>query len=232
MMLVVAGNSDRRGSVFIAEQDDGVAGDGGLYLTGTFTTSWQTPDRIREVASGLSSEAAIRWGRQRTDSVFIRLGVGDYYWAGIGQGPPGAPRWPPPDLPALTRRRHPDFAYLDRAPDDPEIEWEVTLWLGPQRSADTPPGLPVSPGVDAATIAAIADRAGATWDSDARDELLADLDRARRAATRRGQRSFGWATFGRDAYRLRLCVSAPSEELGASGRRRGSRCPLGCDSTK
>jgi hypothetical protein len=81
----------------------------------------------------------------------------------------------------------------------------------------------VSAGVEAAVIAAIADRAGATWDSEAR-EFFTDVDRARRAAKRRGQEEFGWASCGRDAYRLRLCVSAPTEQLACD--RAASRVAL------
>jgi hypothetical protein len=224
MMRVVASEGDRRGSVFIAEEEDVLPGPGEIYLTGRFWASWQTPGGVREEAFGLLADDAITWGRERTDRVFIRLGVGDYYWAGIGQAPPGAAPWPPPDLPELTRRRHPDFAYRDRTPDDPEIEWEVTLWVGPQRRADAPSGVPVWAAVEAGAIAAIADRASATWDSEARDELLADLDRARHAAMRRGQEAFGWTSYGRDAYRLRLRISASTEQLACD--RAASRVEL------
>lgn len=220
----VARETDGGGSVFIAEEDDVVAAPGELYLTGRFWASWQTPDCVREEAFGLSAEDAIAWGRERADRVFIRLGVGDYYWAGIGQAPPGAAPWPPPDLPELTRRRHPDVAYRDRTPDDPEIGWQVTLWVGSQRPADALPGVRVWAGVETGAIAAIADRAGATWDSEARDELLADLDRARRASKRRGQEAVGWMSYGRDAYRLRLRISAPTEQLACD--RAASRVEL------
>jgi hypothetical protein len=224
MMPVVSSERDRRGSVFIAEEDDVRPGRGELYLTGTFWASWQTPDRVREEAFGLSAEDAIAWGRARADRVFIRLGVGDYFWAGIGQAPPGAAPWPPPGLPELMRRRHPDFAYLDRAPHDPEIEWEVTLWVGPQPSADASTGAPVWAGIEPEVIAAIADRAGARWDSEARDELLADLDRAERTGKRRGRAAVGWMSYGRDAYRLRLSVFAPTEQLACD--RAASRVEL------
>jgi hypothetical protein len=72
---------------------------------------------------------------------------------------------------------------------------------------------PISGGLEPETLSAIADRAGATWDSDARDTLLADVARARRAAKRRGQEEFGWMRHGRDAYRLRLTVSASTAHL-------------------
>jgi hypothetical protein len=227
MMLVVASERDRRGSVFIAEEDDVLPGPGELYLTGRFWASWQTPGGVREEAFGLLADDAIAWGRERTDRVFIRLGVGDYYWAGIGPAPPGAAPWPPPDLPELTRRRHPDFAYRDRTPDDPEIEWEVTLWVGPRRRAGAPTGVSVWAGVDAGAIAAIADRAGATWDSEARDELLADVDRARRAAERRGRAAAGWMSYGRDAYRLRLSVLAPTMQQACDRARSRVELPAG-----
>lgn len=200
MMPGVSSERDRRDSVFIAEEDDVGPRRGELYLTAGFWASWQTSDRVREEAVGLSAEDAIAWGRARADRVFIRLGIGDYYWAGIGHAPPGVAPWPPADLPELTRRRHPDVAYLDRAPHDPEIEWEVTLWVGPQRSADAYTGAPVPTGPEAGVIATIADGAGATWDSEARDEFVADLDRARRTAKRRGRAAVGWMSYGRNAY--------------------------------
>jgi hypothetical protein len=209
----VADKRDRPGTVFIAEEHDIVPGEEASYLTGTFSALWQTDDTLRDEQSGLSAEDAIAWGLERTDRVLIRLGVGDYYWAGAGQGPPETAPWPPPNLGNLTRRRHPDFAYLDRTPADDSIEWRVTAWVGPPRPADTSTRVPISDGVAPEVVAAIADRAAATWDSDARDTLLADVDQARRAAKRRGQEEGGWMSHGRDAYRLQLTVSAPTEQL-------------------
>ena len=213
MMAVMSGKRNRAGSVFIAEDEDVGPGRGELYLSGRFRASWQIADAAREEAFGLSAEDAIAWGRARADRVFIRLGVGHNYWAGIGPPPPGTAPWPPPDLPELTRRRHPDFAYLDRAPGDPEIEWDVTLWVGPQRAERASATVPLWPGVEPEVITAIADRAGAMWDSQARDELLADVDRA-----------VGWMSFGRDAYRLRLRVFAPTEQVACE--RAASRVEL------
>jgi hypothetical protein len=227
MMLVVSGERNRRGSVFIAEEQDVGCGRRELYLTARFWASWQTADGVDEDAFGLTAEDAVAWGRARADRVFIRLGVGDYYWAGIGPPPPGRALWPPPDLPELRRRRHPDFAYLDRVPHDPEIEWEVTLWVGPERSADASTGRPVWAGVEARVIAAIADRAGAMWDSEARDELWADLDRARHTAEARGWAEVGWTSFGRDAYRLHLRTLATTEQVACDRAASRVRLPAG-----
>ena len=206
-MTLVGRKRDGWSGVFIAEEDD-VGG----FLTGTFWASWQTDHGVREEHAGLTADAAIAWGRARSDSVQIRLGVGDYYWAGVGPAPPDTPSWPPPDLPDLVRRRHPELEYLDRTEADPEIEWNVTAWVAAARRDDAPAGMTLSDDV-AAVIAGIAERAGATWDSDARDEMLADAERARRAAKRRGLDEYGWTSYGRDAYRLQLTVSASTQQL-------------------
>jgi hypothetical protein len=213
--------------VFIAEEEDVGSGRGALYLTARFSASWQTADRVQEDAFGLTAEDAVAWGRARADWVFIRLGVGDYDWAGIGPPRPGRALWPPPDLPELTRRRHPDFAYLDRVLHDPEIEWEVTPWVGPERSADASTRRPVWAGVEPGVIAAIADRAGATWDSEARDEFLGELDRARRTAESQGRAAIGWVSYGRDAYRLRLRVLAPTEQVACDRAASRVKLPAG-----
>jgi hypothetical protein len=49
------------------------------------SASWQTEQSVRDEQSGLSAEDAIAWGRERAERVLIRLGVGDYYWAGVGR---------------------------------------------------------------------------------------------------------------------------------------------------
>jgi hypothetical protein len=76
-------------------------------------------------------------------------------------------------------------------------------------------------------IAAIADRAGAMWDSEARDELWADLDRARRTAESQGRAEVGWVSYGRDAYRLRLRILAPTEQVACDRAASRVKLPAG-----
>src|SRR4051794_4818275 len=113
----------RRGTVFIAEDCDET------YLTGVFRASWQTQRSELESVEGLSVEQALAWGRARSDRVQIRLGIGDYYWAGERAGPDDVAPWPEAEFSHLERRRHPEFMYLDRTLEDPPIMWTATLWL-------------------------------------------------------------------------------------------------------
>ena len=78
------------GRVWIAEDEDG--GVDGWYLLGTFSGYHDSAEE-RPLAEfrGLSAEDAIRWGRERSDVVLIRLGRSDYFTAGVRNVEPGYP---------------------------------------------------------------------------------------------------------------------------------------------
>jgi hypothetical protein len=68
-----------------------------------FWVSWQDNDREGVVEDGdiVGADAAIAWGRERSDNVVIRLGhrEGTFFWAGdapppLEDGEP-LPLWPP-----------------------------------------------------------------------------------------------------------------------------------------
>lgn len=168
----------------------------------------------------LSAADAIAWARGRADDVFIRFGIGGYFWAGIGEGPTDVPRWPPPDPPQLTRRCHPDYAYLDRSSRDAPIDWKVHLWVGRARPLEPEHGRALRLEDSDGLIHDVAQRAGASWDDGQRRQLRHDLRQAQQAAARYGHPDeYGWTSSGRDAYRLTLRVSASTQDrAGAVAR--------------
>jgi len=105
--------SARRGTVFIAPQPTHIpAGRWVDPVTTTFWVSWQDYDEERELGELLENsqvvgaDAAIAWGRERSDRVLIRLSheTESHFSAGVvdltertdGTGRP-YPRWPPTD---------------------------------------------------------------------------------------------------------------------------------------
>jgi hypothetical protein len=64
--------------------------------TGRFGASWQYEDEPAELEGVelVGAEAAIRWGRERANTVLIRLGNrGDTYFSAGSVGPPGLHRF-------------------------------------------------------------------------------------------------------------------------------------------
>jgi hypothetical protein len=105
--------SERRGTVFLAPHADHLpAGHWVDPVTTTFWVSWQDWDEESERGELFENhdicgaEAAIAWGRERSDRVLIRLSheKDSYFSAGVvdltertdGTGRP-YPRWPPAD---------------------------------------------------------------------------------------------------------------------------------------
>lgn len=199
------------GRVWIAEDEE--PGEDGWFLLGTFSGHHDTGGP-RPVAtfSGLSAEEAIRWGRERSEVVLIRLGRGDYLSAGDRDAEPGHVAWPPPDLPPLRRRRPPEDAWRDRRTADPPIEWRVVAELTPPAFAlGQAFPLEVDPAWEA-TACTIAARAGAdAWDGDELAGFLADVRRQVR-----GDGDAGWTSSHRPAYRLHLRCEASTPDAACS----------------
>jgi hypothetical protein len=68
--------------------------------SGIFWASWQEPDRALEDVELVGADAAILWGRARSETVVIRLGHrhNDFFSAGdaVAEGEEGPlPTWPP-----------------------------------------------------------------------------------------------------------------------------------------
>lgn len=208
----------RRGVVWIAEEvewdDDG----GGSWLTARFWAHHDT-GRVAAEVEGVSAEDAIAWGRERADTVHIRLGRGEYHTAGAVPTPDLEP-WPPPDLPPLVRRRPPADAWRDRTATDPPIAWAVQLSLHPADWSE-----PDRAHWDCA-IAELAGAAGAEgWDADALEANRADIEEARRRAAPR--EDFGLYTSHRPAYRISLTEQAPTQALAIEQARRRVPAPAG-----
>jgi hypothetical protein len=186
-----------RGEVFLAENQEDEPG-GAVIFLGTFSGYHDAgPDGIVGEISDLSAEEAIAWGRARASRVWIRLGESDYFDA--SEVPvEGEPRWPPPELPELTRRRPPGQEWRDRPEDAEPIRWRVTLHLIPSE-------LVRSPSFDA-TVEGIAIQAGAEWTADSMEAALAEIHRQDLA----GEGRSGWVTYHRPGYRLTMQVTAPT----------------------
>jgi hypothetical protein len=116
--------------VFIAEDLDDGPEIG--YLSGLFSAHWESdsePFEFEEGPEGVGAEEAITWGRSRADVVLIRVGEGGYVSAGSQQPADEIlPEWPVAGM-QVARRRSPSHWYLDRAPSDPAIDWQVRIDL-------------------------------------------------------------------------------------------------------
>jgi hypothetical protein len=98
--------NDRRGTVYIGPSAF-FAPDGRMVdpATSLFWVSWQGDDRVLEDGDIHGAEAAIAWGRERSDYVMIRLGHrGDTFFSAGTKHPPDNPDdpydeplpiWPP-----------------------------------------------------------------------------------------------------------------------------------------
>jgi hypothetical protein len=120
--------SDER-TAFIAEEVE--LDDRGPVATGLFRGSVQTEDGgIHDaIDRDMSLAEAVRWSRERTDRVVVRVsGEEPYVDAGHGEDR------------ALGRRRPAGWEFLDRTSADPPIMWDVIV----ERAADIPAG-PVQP---------------------------------------------------------------------------------------
>ena len=135
----------------------------------------------------------------------------DVHYSAGAEHPPDAPRWPPPDLGPLVRRRHPDDRWRDRTDADDPIRWRVDVVLVPPRAHERTLGelreLRDPWAADAARIAASAGAVG--WDAEQLDRFIADVDAAH---ARSGGELAGWSTYGSATLRLELRVDAANAE--------------------
>ena len=207
-------------AVFMSEEMEQTHRDG-TWLTGRFTGALNGHEGGRDDFRGLPLDEALAWARARADRIVIRHGdePGVQYEAGTVQAP-GLPRWPPPDLPALVRRRAPEDRWRDRTADDPPIAWAVELELRPPDTEGVPlSALAARRPAWCATVAGLAERVGGAWDADLFDTLVADLRAAQEAAG--GAEDFGWMSYGHVALRVHLTIetaTAGGAELTAEHR--------------
>lgn len=205
--------------VFIVETEEDASPADGRWLTGRFAGSLQDGPRLYEPFDDLSLDEALAWARARADRVLLRHGEEpDIHYSAGNDHPEHLPRWPPEDLPPLTRRRHPDERWRDRTDVDPPIAWRVEARLTPPaadgRSLDE---LRRCRDGWAAEVRGAAARARAdAWDCEPLDQLIADLGAAEQQA---GGHRFGWFTSGSVALRLTLTVPAATAG-GAEGEAR------------
>ena len=95
---VSAVHIQRRGTVFLVVESPDTSGESERIVVSGVWDGW--PDAaadglIEELSYGLTVEAAVEWGRQRSDRVLIRnddpsfkLPTGRYFWGGLGPCPP------------------------------------------------------------------------------------------------------------------------------------------------
>jgi hypothetical protein len=210
-------------AVWIAEEEELPGPDGGLLL-GTFCGHHESghPDRWPRFV-GLDAQAAIEWGRARSSTVFIRLGDGRGYFSAGELCPTGEPRWPPPDLPQLRRRRPPDEAWKERTVADPAIDWAVSAWLVPPEWS--PRAWQSERTSWDQTVAAFAARSQAeSWDAQELEAMAASIDKA--AARAAPSTHFGWShstAAPHAGYRVGLREHASTREQAVEGAL--SRCP-------
>ncbi len=111
----------KHGTVYVDEEEDEEH-----FLLGRFTCVWDTGDTAQDGPADVALDDALAWGRDRADEVIVCLGR-ERFSAGESRVPEH------PVLPASIvppcRRRAPDYWYLDRAQDDPAIDWPVELDL-------------------------------------------------------------------------------------------------------
>jgi len=99
---VAAERLQKRGTVYIApaafEVPEGRMVD---PATSAFWVSWQGEELFDDDAV-VGAEAAVAWGRDRAEVVFIRLGHTEdtYFSAGSEHPDPKTPTWPPSEPPA------------------------------------------------------------------------------------------------------------------------------------
>ena len=197
-----------KGAVWMSEDLEGGC------LLGTFSGVHDTGGaRPRAEFSDLPIEEALAWARARADRVCVEI-VSTRYSAGA-RPLDDYPAWPPPDLPALVRRRPPGEEWRDRTDEDAPIAWAVVAWV-----ERTDGSIPRRADWDPA-IAALAARAGADgWDTEELDASIAAMERALRRA--KPGEAVGWFSYGHAAYRLRFTVEAPTRARALEAIRR--RC--------
>jgi hypothetical protein len=200
----------RRAFLAEVEEHDGPE----RWLTGRFRCAADD-----ELGPELALEEALAWARSRARRIQLRLGEGEPYSAG-SDPVPGLPAWPPDDLPPLVRRRPSDERWRDRTDADPPIAWRVEATLRPPGDA-----VPEREAVRT-VVAAAAERAGAdSWDSDALDQLRADVDQARREAG--GAEEFGWTSYGAPEGRAVFTVVASTPAAAEADVARRVQAPAG-----
>jgi hypothetical protein len=184
------------GVVWISEDID--YAEDGSYLTGRFYGHLDR-GRVSDEFEDLSLEEAVAWGRARAQRVLIRIGYGRHVPVDDA------------DLTPPVRRRTPDEEWKDRTEADPPIAWAAEVLLSPPDPEARQDGV----------VAAVAEAAGARWDSEPLDGWVRDLRAARRRL--REGKGGSWITEWSPSYRLRLTVEASTHDQAVATAR--SRCP-------
>jgi hypothetical protein len=200
--------------VFMSEDQENDLADG-AWLTGRFSGALQD-EALYEPFQGLSLEDALAWARARTDMIALRYGERPNVHYSAGAEPlPDMPSWPPPDLAALVRRRHPDDRWRDRTDADAPIAWLATAEVVPAGAEGASMAALEGRRPEwRAVIAKVAQSAAAEWDSEPLDEFISDVSAAREEAG--DAEEFGWFTFGTVALRIWLRVEASTASAARS----------------
>jgi hypothetical protein len=199
--------SAQRGTVFIAEDTDFEPFEGEVYL-GTFSAHLEGEHALLDAVDGVTLDEALAWGRERSDTVLLRLADSGYFWAG-DEPVEGCPRWP--DGHGVRRRRPSGEEWRDRAPGDEPIRWWVQVDLKPPLVRPRPDW--------AAAVRALAVRADALrWGRGSAEigagAMLSDERRGPRARA-------GWEPVG---FVIELEELAPT--AGAAMRAAVARCAV------
>lgn len=109
------------GVAFVNEEEDEEH-----FLLARFTCVWDTGEAAHDGPKDAHFQEALAWARDRADEVIVCLGS-ERFSAGKKRVA-ALPNLPEPMLPP-SRRRDPDYWYLDRTVDDPPIDWPVELDL-------------------------------------------------------------------------------------------------------
>jgi hypothetical protein len=108
------------GTVVIREDEDFDR----RFLTGRFRAVWSSGDVHEDGPEGVDLATALSWARAKSSRVVVWLGDQAY---NAGAVPFGEFAPLPADIGSPGPRGNPAFAYLDRRPSDPPVQWAVEL---------------------------------------------------------------------------------------------------------
>jgi hypothetical protein len=108
------------GTVVIDEEEDFDR----HFLTGRFRAVWRSGHVHEDGPQEVDLATALSWGRAKSSRVVVWLGNQAYNAGAVSFGE-FSPL--PADIGSPGPRRNPAFAYLDRRPSDPPVQWTVDL---------------------------------------------------------------------------------------------------------
>ena len=94
------------------------------FLMGAFRADWSSGDAREGGPNGVDLAAALSWAPAKSSRVVVWLGDQGYSAGAVplAEFPPL-----PVDIGSPGPRRNPAFAYLDRLPSDPPVQWPVEI---------------------------------------------------------------------------------------------------------